>query len=85
MDWFILIIGALAMFCGGAAIGSKIEEGRQEQVRKKERAKEMRNYVKALKAEYERGYHDGFMKKVTPNNIREIFGLPPMEENDNVR
>jgi hypothetical protein len=78
MDWIILLIGLITVFCGGCLIGGKLEEVRREQIVEEER----RHYMKMLKSEYDRGYHNGFMAKVTPNALREVLGLPPVEEKD---
>lgn len=37
-------------------------------------------YMDMLKREYRRGYNDGLLAKVTPNELRKVLGLPPMEE-----
>lgn len=78
--WIILIVGCIAVFSGGYLIGSKIEENRYEEFKKED----MWRTVQMLKKEYQRGYHDGFMTKVTPNQIRKVFGLEPIEDEDYV-
>lgn len=80
MYWLNLVCGILAMVGGGYLIGDRMAEYRFQPIIEKER----RYYMKMLKSEYERGYRDGFMAKVTPNEIRKVLGLPPMEESDYV-
>ena len=77
MDWFILIVGALAMFCAGAAIGCLIEEGRQERIREDDHILAQ----KRIKEVYRHGYDDGV--KTTVALVQEVFGVDlPTEDKD---
>lgn len=77
MDWFILIVGALAMFCGGAAIGSLIEEGHQERLREHD----LILAQKRIKEAYRHGYDDGV--NTTVALVQEVFGVDlPTEDED---
>ena len=40
-------------------------------------------YISGYKAGYEIGKVDGFMSKITPNEIRKTLGLEPLKEENN--
>ena len=69
MDWIILIVGCVAMFCGGFMIGSRVEEGRQNTIRQDDAYRAQR----CIKEAYERGYDEGTRKAVSL--VREVFGV----------
>lgn len=73
-----LIAIIIFLFCG-YKLGSSITKETYEKILKDEK----RLSMKLLKSEYERGYRDGFMSKVTPNEIRKVIGLEPIKEVNN--
>lgn len=60
MDIIILLIGSIAMFCGGGLIGSRTMELRCERIRREDH----KLAQKLIDEQYKQGYDDGFAKGV---------------------
>lgn len=43
-----------------------------------------RSYLKGYNQGYDAGIRDGIFGKYTPNQLRKIIGLPPIEENGEI-
>lgn len=68
----------LLIFVFGYLAGADNKKSQCEKTIKEARIR----YMNMLKSEYERGYRDGFMAKVTPNELRKAIGLPPLKEEE---
>lgn len=76
MEMFAFIICCISMVIGGMFLGSKLTEIRCEKIRKADHELAQR----LINEQYDRGYKDGFMSKVTPNEIRKVMGFEPIKE-----
>ena len=77
-----LMIMFIVCVIGAGIIGWMLGANHEMQTREWARREDNKLAQKLINEQYDRGYKDGFMAKVTPNEIRKVMGFPIVKEND---